>query len=504
MFVVAVTATTLKAQGTLIQIDDAGGAVASAGDVDGDGRADVLAARSAAQSSIGRVRLVSSATGATLATVDGPFADDGFGSALAGARDLDGDGKPDFVVGAPNAESTLGVLPAVRAYTANGALLWSASGLFGSRFGAAVALGGDLDGDGVGDVLVGAPDDGASTAGAVHVLSGASGTALRSHASAGPNDGELGFAVAFVGDVDGDGVDDYAFGDPHTSVAATGKVELVSGATGASIRTWVAPSAGQFGCALALAGDVDGDGVGELVVGAMGEPVAPFTTGVVRLYSGANGALISTTPAEQQGLMLGRSVTGLGDYDGDGIEDYAAELPAKYIGGAVKNFGGARVISGANGLVIAQLGFGSTGAIAGVGDVNLDGVADLVVGGNPAPSAFAALVLGHASVPTVYCTAKQNSLGCTPTTSFYGASSASIGPDFTVLAANVQGGKPGLCFWSLGAASTPFGGGFLCVGAPIHRTTVTASGGSSLACDGVLAHTFTKGYLAVQIGRAHV
>ncbi|MCK6448896.1 MAG: VCBS repeat-containing protein [Planctomycetes bacterium] len=496
--VVAATAATLHAQGTLLQIDDAGGAVASVGDVDGDGRADVLSARVSSLHPQGRVRLVSSATGVTLVALDGPSAGDGYGAALAAERDLDGDGKPDFVVGAPNAVGTPGILPAARAYSANGTLLWTATGLAATRFGAALAVGGDLDGDGVGEVLVGAPDDGANAAGAVHVLSGASGNRLYSHVSPGPSDGEFGFALAFLGDLDGDGVDDYAIGDPHTAGSSAGAVAVISGASAATMRTLTAPAGGQFGGALARAGDVDGDGVGELVVGAPAEFVGSFTSGVVRLYSGASGVLIFTTLAKQQGLTFGRSVAGLGDYDRDGLADYAAQLPAMYVGGVVKNFGAAQVISGANGLVIAELDFGSTGPLASVGDVNFDGVPDVAIGGHAATPPFTTLVLGRCDAPTAYCTGKPNSLGCLPATSYSGAPSASIGPDFVVAASNVRGAKPALLFWGLSPAATPFGGGILCVGGAPVRTAVVTTSGSSGACDGVAAYTFTKSYCAAQ------
>jgi len=91
---------------------------------------------------------------------------------------------------------------------------------------------------------------------------------------------------------------------------------------------------------------------------------------------------------------------------------------------------------------------------------------------------------------STYCTAKLNSLGCTPAISASGNSSAAASSGFVVSAANVLNNKPGLLFYGLnGPAAAPFQGGFLCIAPPLHRAPVVYSGGSSgpLDCSGVLS-----------------
>ncbi|HTF90875.1 MAG TPA: hypothetical protein VK843_20815 [Planctomycetota bacterium] len=110
--------------------------------------------------------------------------------------------------------------------------------------------------------------------------------------------------------------------------------------------------------------------------------------------------------------------------------------------------------------------------------------------------------VGQCGNPAIYCTAKINSLGCTPTISSTGASSASAGSGFTIRASSVRNQKPGLMLYSVtGRAAVPFQSGFRCVNVPVRRTTAANSGGTALPasdCSGVYAidmNTFTVGGL---------
>jgi hypothetical protein len=91
--------------------------------------------------------------------------------------------------------------------------------------------------------------------------------------------------------------------------------------------------------------------------------------------------------------------------------------------------------------------------------------------------------------PSVYCNAKLNSLGCTPSIASAGMSSASLAAGFTLTAQNVRNNKPGLLLYGTsGRANSPFQGGTLCVAAPVRRSTAVNSGGASLPandCSGV-------------------
>lgn len=91
---------------------------------------------------------------------------------------------------------------------------------------------------------------------------------------------------------------------------------------------------------------------------------------------------------------------------------------------------------------------------------------------------------GTGNTPTTYCTAKTNSLGCTPQIASFGTASASAPAGFHVYATNVLNRTPGLLVYGTsGRATTPFGGGTLCVAGPLRRTPVQNSGGSLVGVD---------------------
>jgi hypothetical protein len=142
-----------------------------------------------------------------------------------------------------------------------------------------------------------------------------------------------------------------------------------------------------------------------------------------------------------------------------------------------------------------DIGFVSTlapdGSIVVAGATNASGDYDLL-----------AVRFDLADAPATYCTAKLNSLGCTPLSSFAGLSSASATSGFELLTSNVRNQKSGLLLYSLaGPGATPFQGGFLCVGAPQRRTPVGASGGSAGGddCSGVFAFDLNA-FAAGQLG----
>jgi Tol biopolymer transport system component len=98
----------------------------------------------------------------------------------------------------------------------------------------------------------------------------------------------------------------------------------------------------------------------------------------------------------------------------------------------------------------------------------------------------------------VYCTAKTNSLGCTPVIIPIGTPRASGFDSFFLTAVAQIGNKPGLLIWSRSQASIPFGGGFLCLRSPIVRTPVQNSGGSGSACNGTFSFHMTQAYMVQQ------
>lgn len=118
--------------------------------------------------------------------------------------------------------------------------------------------------------------------------------------------------------------------------------------------------------------------------------------------------------------------------------------------------------------------------------------------GNFAPTVHFGPVLANAATVSTYCTAKVNSLGCTPTMLTNGAQPSRSAGAFTVLCSTVINQKLGLLFWGAAPTAAPFQGGTLCVASPTLRTPSISSGGSALPandCSGVYAFTFTTAYM---------
>ena len=343
-----------------------GWAVADIGDLDGDGRRDFLvAANSSGQVYAHSSARVEALWVATLAGSD-------LGYAISAAGDVDGDGIEDVIAGAP----TRGGLGVVHLRSGrDGALLREIAAPAGaSRFGAAVSSIGDIDADGRSDLLVGAPGSGR-----VLLLSGASGGEIASVEQAG---GEFGAGVAGTDDLDGDGVRDFIVGAPSLQ---GGRAFVYSGRTRALLLT-LAPEAGggRYGeFFVAGAGDVDGDGLGDLYVGAYAES---GNRGAAYVYSGRDGARLHRFLGDAgEGLGPGR---GAGDVNADGRADlivggYTWSGGGRTEGGRVRIFSGAdgSVLASANGSrVRGQLGFDAVG----LGDVSGDGRLDFIVASAPA------------------------------------------------------------------------------------------------------------------------
>lgn len=239
----------------------------------------------------------------------------------------------------------------------------------------------DVTGDGVPEIGTSAfcQDSGGFNSGAVYVYDGATRAVLRRHTGPGCNV-RLGEAAAVVGDLDGDGHPEYASGARYTNFAAPhcGSLYVWSGATGAEwLRLDGAAADEEFGAAVAAVGDLDGDGVNELLVGA---PGAVLGRGLVRIHSGRTGALLRTHTGSLSRGALGRAVAGLDDLDGDGVADYALAAP-----GALQDAGAVIVHSGSDGREIGTRTGGGPGRFLGAallapGDCDGDGLPELLIG----------------------------------------------------------------------------------------------------------------------------
>jgi hypothetical protein len=337
-----------------------GCSVASAGDVDGDGYGDVIVGAYAyddGETDEGRAYLyLGSASGLSLApdwTAEGDQADAYFGCSVASAGDVNGDGYGDVIVGAylyDNSETDEG-----RAYLYLGSATglstapdWTAeSNQANASFGRSVALAGDVNGDGYGDVIVGAQDYSnieAYEGRAYLYIGSASGlsTAPDWTAESDQTGAYFGCSVASAGDVNGDGYGDVIVGAHHYSNTETheGRACLYLGSASglATAPDWTAVSAkgtANFGHSVASAGDVNGDGYGDVVVGAPGGVLNPsrplWVDGRSYLYLGSASGL-STAPdwateSFQRLTYFGWSVASAGDVNGDGYGDIIIGAP---------------------------------------------------------------------------------------------------------------------------------------------------------------------------------
>ncbi|MEM1013323.1 MAG: dockerin type I domain-containing protein [Planctomycetota bacterium] len=368
-----------------------GFALDGAGDVDGDGLADIIVgAVDATPNGLlsGAARVFSGLDGSLIHDFEGSTSGDQFGYSVAGLGDLNGDGRSDLAIGAVDANGFDGTVRVHSGLTGN--VLFEVDGLVSSTEGLGFSLSaaGDVNNDGTPDLVIGAVYANNST-GRARVVSGIDGSTLYTYD--GPSLGAFfGASVSAAGDVDDDGYDDFAISAPRSTAEGfdSGRVRVYSGRTGGVLRTLDGVSYGntsgeQFGFAVDLAGDVDNDGTPDLVISAVDADINATNAGNARVFSGATGAELFDFEGTSFSQLAGQDVAGVGDVNSDGFDDVIIGLPGDTADNPFD--GGIRVLSGADGSILYDFRgdqtfeqFGRT--VAGVDDVNGDGVPDFAVG----------------------------------------------------------------------------------------------------------------------------
>jgi len=424
------------------------------------------------------------------------------GHVVASAGDVNGDGYADVIVGAPwfdhvNAEN------AGRAYVFHGSPSglsdtpsWVSSGdaQYGALFGWSVASAGDVDKDGFGDVVVGAPRHNTQNpdVGKVYLYCGSESGLSSTPSWTSSGDDQLnrwffGFSVASAGDVNGDGHSDVIVGAGSQWDAQPGKAFVYLGSdSGLSpMPIWTATGDAptiDLGISVASAGDVNKDGFADILVGVRG---VWGGLGRAHVYLGSpSGPSFSPSWTSygdsQNGSLFGRTVAGVGDVNGDGYSDiavgaYGFNTENPDAGKVYVYHGSAQGPSSSpswtsSGENVNQVYFGWS--LAGAGDFNGDSFCDLIVGAyetdSPASNAGTALVfLGSPS-----------GLASTPALSLGGAGHVWAEFGWSVAGAGDvdKDGASDLIVGAPSASSDAAGRVFAYYGTPPERTETTAEG----------------------------
>ncbi len=300
-----------------------GAALSNAGDMNADGIDDYLIGSPLAYNGEppageGAVSIYSGADNSLLRTILAPVDANFFGHTVANLGDINGDSVPDFVVGAPMANSGAGAVYIFSGSDGSEISSWTGPEPW-SHFGHSITVE-DLDGDGISDAISGGPladrnglmDNG-------ELISYLSGPGVWSSFASGTSSGQqLGASIAAIGDFDKDGHGDIAgFVDP-------GELQIYSSADGSILTSFTTPM-GSYEIPdfikIGKIGDVNDDGELDLMLARPDADTQQPQTGLVEILSGIDGSVLTQFEGQNPGDFFGFAIATDADIDGDGAVD---------------------------------------------------------------------------------------------------------------------------------------------------------------------------------------
>lgn len=423
-------------------------------DIDGDGTVDLVIGEptrnNGALTDVGGGALWRTGAWVLRARSVGSLLNGRMGSAVAGIGDVNGDNVPDWVLGAPQANVATGLVRVCSGAT--GLLLYEVGGELLSEFGTAVCGIGDRDNDGRADFAVGSPTNSISTPnGAVRFYSGANGALLDT--LLGGSNTAFGRSLATVGDLTGDGQPEILIGEPLADVGGTdtGRIYAKNPRNGlANSWVWTGSAAftanGNGGVVSCPIGDLDNDGRTEIAVAR--------SNGVVVLINGFNGATIGQIANAEFGPSP--SLTGLADWNGDGVRDLAIGSPTASVANGrvfVYSLGtGTPLLTTIDGPVLSSFG----AAVANLGDLDGDGRSELAVG---APTtlvggvAFGRVTVHSFDIQPSTSTFGTGCPGAIGVPTLFFAGTPNLGQTFDIVCSNLRANSIGIWIYGYSNAS---------------------------------------------------